>query len=207
MNLTSFSNLRPYLYHLTASRNLPSILLDRRLDCATELLGPTAKSQARIRRSESLAVESGGKNVVLRDQRPLHPGNCDLQEGWSFEDFVEHLNSFVYFWPGKASKPVRSGINHFARYQYEDAVVLKVRTVDLISANPNSTPRVSRVNSGAPRWSGGRASPRGSRTFLPLADFDGTASDVVEFVFEGRIHLPPDVDVLRRPEWITLVSS
>jgi hypothetical protein len=206
MDLTKFCDLRPKLYHLTASANLSSIMRDGRLTSAARLLGADASLTSKIRRPEHMVLTTDAGTVVLRDQQPLHSGNCLLSDGWRFEDLVFYLNSHVYFWPGDNSRPIRSGINHFLRYEAEDAVVLIVSTRDLLSTN-FSPPLVTRVNSGAPRWSAGRPSPRGPETFVDISEFRGSPSNVVELVYAGGVTLPANVQVLTRAEWHRMIAS
>lgn len=49
------------------------------------------------------------------------------------------------------------------------------------------------ANSGAPHCSGGKYSPRGSRTYLPANEFPGTASKVIEVMATGEFALPINV--------------
>jgi hypothetical protein len=89
-------------------------------------------------------------------------------------------------------------------------VLIRVTTSELLDANSESTAEFCRYNSGSPRYSGGRPSPRGPGTFVSAESFDGTPGSVAELVFRdsatlpaalwvgadsiGPWHLPPDFD-------------
>jgi hypothetical protein len=107
MNLSQFCDLRPFVYHLTASSNLPRIMREGRLFSAAALLDADGASQleTRDRRPQKVRIQCGSDSIVLRDQQPLHHGNCTLAEGWTFENLVEYLNSYVFFWSGDAETP------------------------------------------------------------------------------------------------------
>ncbi len=100
----------------------------------------------------------------------------------------------MFFWPGTHTGPNAYGRRHFARYAADDCVVLCIPTAALVTANPPPGPRleVCRHNFGSPRCTTGRKSPRGPRTIVGLEDFDGTAGEVVEVTFLGRVNLPVD---------------
>ncbi len=146
----------------------------------------------------------------MRDQAPLYAGNMTLDPGWSFRDFVEELNSRVFFWPGGASGPTAYGVRHHARYREkrESLAILRVATQSLMSANPRSDPGFCRFNSGSPRCSRGRKSPRGGETFQLASEFEGVPSKVVELTFKRHVTLPDDTDWGPSPTgpWTALFS-
>ena len=185
--------LRPYLYHLTAESNISSIKATRELQSASTVLeGLDRERLLRTKRSSSLRLALNGHSFSLRDQEPLHAGNMDLQQGWTFGDVIEMLNRHVFFWPGNASGPIDYGVRHFSRYEDigERLVVLRVPTLDLVTANHSCPPKFCRYNSGSPRCSGGKKSPRGEDTFQPGSSVSGAPSKVVEVVFGGKVWLP-----------------
>ncbi|REJ86133.1 MAG: hypothetical protein DWQ36_22035 [Acidobacteria bacterium] len=200
MDLDRFCALRTHQYHLTARSNLERILEQRLLVPAATTLthGGHPIDQ---RRRESIVVRTPVGEVHVRDQGPLHEGNMRLGDGWDLARFVAWVNRHVFFWPGNDEKPIAHGLRHFQRYEAESPVVLRVPTRALLDANPDLAPRFARHNSGAPRWSGGKASPRGARTYLPASQIDVTPGRVVEMVFEGAVRLPEGsgVEVLRGP--------
>ena len=195
-----FATKRPWVYHLTAGANIARIDRMRRLDCAARIMNAGGSSSlVRRRRQESLVVQVGPEDVHVRDQKPLHRKNMCLLD-CSFEEWVAHLNSFVFFWPGWAGGPIDSGLRHFGRYASERPALIRVRTADLFGANPDRSPRFSCYNTGAPRWSGGRASPRGQGTFAFGEQFARGASKVVEVVYGGSALLPTTAELGDRPQ-------
>jgi len=207
MTLDQFTRLRPFVYHLTAADNVQLILGAGCLYSAARVLRVANRTgDVRQVRREKARVQHEGASISLRDQQPLHEKNCALSDLWSFEDLVEHLNDHVYFWPGNESIPISSGLNHFKRYRSENAVVLKVQTTSLLRSNPAAVPLFSRFNSGAPRWSGGKPSPRGPNLFIPVESFNGPAADVVELVFRDEINLPANATILQPAQWRALLA-
>lgn len=191
IDLNRFISLRPVAYHLTARSNVDRILKLNLLQSTTELLRLARRPDLHEeRRRDHVAVRIDSDTVILRDQAPLHAGNIALESGWTFSRFVNHLNSHIFFWPGTEGGPIDYGRRHFKRYKDkgEDCAVLAIPTRDLIAANP--APRFCRYNSGSPRCSGGKPSPRGQSTFTPASDFSGSPSEVVELTFERQTHLP-----------------
>ncbi len=128
--------------------------------------------------------------VELRDQDPFHAGNVAFDPGWGEGDVVELLNARVYFWPGSLDGPIDYGVRHFRRYESQRPAVLRVSFADLLACNPTAAPELCAYNSGAPRCSGGRKSPRGASTFVAPSSFDRPAGAVVEVTFPGPVILP-----------------
>lgn len=191
-SLHRFASLRPALFHLTARANLEKIRGAKGLESAAVLMDRASDRTAlRERRAESLELAKRGRLVaVLRDQRPLYAGNVDLQGEWEFGDLVEALNSRVFFWPGNDAVPIAYGLRHFQRYRSEDAVVLRIATAALFDCN--AEPAFCRYNSGSPRCSGGKGSPRGPQTFVSADVASFSAGQVVEVTFNGHVKIPAD---------------
>lgn len=197
--LSRLVKLRPWCYHLTSRENLTRIRSGRELWSSEELLRAAGRGFfITERRAESWRVEIGADMVTLRDQKPLHRGNIEYSEGWEFPDVVRLLNGFVFFWPGTEEGPNPYGQRHFERYRSERPTILRVRTRDLAEAAGDRL-RLCQYNSGAPRCSGGRKSPRGPDTFLTPDVFPGTASQVVEVVVHRNLPLPQHVEVAPDP--------
>lgn len=197
-SLDSFARLRPVLYHLTAVDNLERIRHGKLLESAAVLLERAGRSDLiRVRRPTGERVTVDDAKVHVRDQAPLYAKNAGLLPGWSFEDLIELLNRQVFFWPGDEDGPIGYGERHFGTYADEAPVILRVPFRGIVDANPGNPPRFCRYNSGSPRWSGGRPSPRGPDTFLAADVCDYTAGDVVEVTFQDRAVLPPDTQFAR----------
>ena len=137
--------------------------------------------------------------ILVRDQAPLHSGNLELPNGFSFADFIESINRNVFFWPGTEAGPISYGLRHFERYRQERPVLLRVDYQSLILSNPAAIPLFCKYNSGAPRCSNGKKSPRGLNTFLSAVAFNGTPSQVVEVTFRSAIKLPAGTKIGRHP--------
>jgi hypothetical protein len=199
-DLETFTERRPYAFHLTSRRNLVSIIHGARIDSAATLIAKDGRAELpRTRRRRHVTVRIDGREISLRDQAPLHAKNMALAEGYTFDDFVESLNQRVFFWPGTEAGPIEHGRRHFARYEAERPVLVRAKTSELIRANMRATPEFCRYNSGSPRWSGGLASPRGPDTFLAAQDFPGPASDAVELTFPSAVLLPSTWEIGSHP--------
>lgn len=166
-------------------------------------------SLLKVRRTEHQRMAVENRVVMIRDQAPLHRGNMKLQSDCTFEEFIESLNSRVFFWPGTASGPISHGLRHFERYEKEHPAVLRIDIQSLLLANPLTNPLYCRYNSGSPRCSYGQKSPRGPDTFVPAAVFNGTPSRVVEVTFDSQIVLPSDTKCGGHPlgPWRSLFLS
>jgi hypothetical protein len=207
IDLDDFGRLRPYLYHLTAQENVARIRGMGRLESASALLHAAGRTDLlTTRRKDHLAIVVGDVPISIRDQAPLHAGNMALDPDWSPADFVAYLNRRVFFWPGSAGGPISYGDRHYDRYAHESPAILRMRFDALRMANPGLPPLFCRFNSGSPRWSYGRPSPRSAKTFVPGEDADFRATQVVEVTFADGVALPPNVEIGRTPRgpWQTL---
>ena len=201
MELDKYSASRPYLYHLTHRDNMSHIReLGRLFPAAILLQGSGNNDLMRTPRRGPKPLTFRGREIKLRDQDKLHRGPTGLQRGFSFADLVAAINGRVFFWPGTVAGPVPSGIRHFERYEGERPVILRVGFTSLVTLNPSVNPLFCRYNSGSPRCSNARKSPRGPDTFLSARAFTGTPSAVVEVTFGAEISLPPDTEYGPRPE-------
>ena len=151
----------------------------------------------RSRRRGHIDIKIDGDIIRIRDQDPLHRGNVRLLDGWTFEDLVSHLNDHIFLWPGTEAGPNSYGQRHFDRYISEKPVVLRFRTVEILSSNKGAEALFSKYNSGAPRCTGGKGSPRGPRVFVNSAGFGYPASAVVEVTFRSRVLLPQMTEMAR----------
>ena len=196
----SFAARRPYLFHLTARRNVDPIRASRRLHSMVVLARKAGRGDLLdVRRREHVRLSVEGKEVHIRDQAPLHEKNMCLEDGWTFPQFVRHLNERVFFWPGGASGPIPYGLRHFGRYREERPVLLRIPTEDLFAANHGVRPLYCRYNSGSPRWSRGVASPRGPSTFSPSEQATFPPASVVEVAFVRGAVLPSSSELGNGP--------
>lgn len=146
-----------------------------------------------MKRYDMVTVTIDGYTIDLRDQQPLYEGKTRLEGGWTFEDLIVALNSQVFFWPGWDEKPIGYGTRHFQRYEADGPVILRVRTEDMFDAN-SAEPFFCKYNSGSPRTTQGRGSPRGPSTFVRCVQAAFTPSNVVEVTYEGTATLPNRVE-------------
>lgn len=198
-SLDDLASRFPFLYHLTAIDNLPEIRRLQRLESASALLRDAGLDNlAQVRRKVALPLNANGRKAVLRDQAPLHAGHIDFAEGWDMACLVSSLNRRVFFWPGIDEGPNDYGQRHFRRYADENPAILRVRLRDLLTANKDRTPLFCRYNSGSPRTTQAKKSPRGPDTFLPCDKFPLSLNRVVEVTFEEAIDLPIQAMEVRR---------
>lgn len=190
-SIDKFAQLRPYLYHLTSRENFEPILSAGGLYPASKLFGfADAKEQMGMRRGSRRDLQVKEWTVSIRDQAPLHAGNIEFEPGWDLPRFVRHVNDHVFFWPGDKDGPIPAGQRHFERYSGENPLILRIETLSLFDQPKEILPCFCRYNSGAPRISNRKKSPRGGSTYL-LAERAGfTASEVQEVVFRDRVSLP-----------------
>jgi len=200
LTLECFQNSRPLLYHLTDRRNLARIQNSSKLIPAAILIANSGHSDLlRMRRRNHEVITIKEDVIRLRDQAPLREGNAAFLVGYTFGDFKEDLNSRVFFWPGNYDGPIPYGIRHFERYRDERPVIIRTSVESMMKANPDTEPQFCVYNSGSPRCSKGKKSPRGPDTFTPAAAFFGVPSQVVEVTFNREISLPDDSQVGSSP--------
>jgi hypothetical protein len=191
--LEDYEKTRPYLYHVSPTKNVGRVLAMGRLECTADLLRRAGRMDLlRTRRDTDVILECDGQSVLIRDQAPLNPINIAFEAGWTLGDLVEYVNGRVFFWPGSVDGPIEYGNNHFGRYARERPVILRVRLRSLLAANPGLLPQFSRYNTGAARQNQGQPIPRGPRTFTAAGRFHGTPGQVKEVTFVGAVRLPTD---------------
>ncbi len=199
--LSKFAGARAYVYHLTAPDNLVRICETGLMESAASLLRAAERQELICeRRREHVALRIGAQALWLRDQKPLHEANIGFEGGWTFGDLVEALNHLVFFWPGSGAGPNEYGLRHFERYASEEPVVIRVPTADLLRVNGDVTPLFCAYNSGSPRYTNGRASPRGPSTFASADRFAWGYGRVVELTFAAPLRLPSTTEYGFRPD-------
>jgi hypothetical protein len=125
-NLADFVRLRPFVHHLTAASNLPLLLAAGELRSA-EILMRAAGQEALVhqRRGTGVHVLIGEARPHIRDQSPLHPGNVELEAGWTFEDVVALLNRHAFYYSDALRSIVRfHDANHDTAWLLERAAEL-----------------------------------------------------------------------------------
>lgn len=194
--IDDFIRRRPFVFHLTARANVARIRESAALQPAALMLKESRNDGLlRTRRRTSLQPKLDGKVVHIRDQRPLHAGNIDFQGGWTIEDLVGELNERVFFWPGSAGWVVSYAHRHYGRYANERPVILRAELAQILALNGVSAPHFCKYNSGSPRWTNGKASPRGPNTFVKCDETTFPVTGVVEVTFRSIVHLPASVEI------------
>ncbi len=187
-NTTAQKNNDIWLYHFMCSKKRGIIKRPRVLFSAARSLEAFGMSEEKTRKRNSPLCFLDGRG--LRDQRPLHEGNIAFAPKFDMPQLLSLISEHVFFWP-KFKK-------NFAK-RYGDNWLIRCRLADLEKVNPGNPARCCRYNSGAPRCSGGRKSPRGPDLFEPLANVP--RRKVVEIVFRGSVSLPNDCEFFSPDEW------
>jgi hypothetical protein len=201
IDLAGFAQTNPFLFHLTAMNNVPSIISSRTLFSTKRIVFDNGVEDAtafvRRRRPVHVVISRNGTEYHIRDQRPVSTKallKC-LIGGITVEDYFELLNERVFLWP-----TVKRLTRHYDRYKNEKPAILRFVTSELLGLNPHA--EFSRLNSGATRansYLGGIAPPRGRTTFCSLQDFPETASAVAEVTFVSACRLPKNVTIAKSP--------
>src|SRR3989442_684976 len=143
----TYAELRPFMYHLTDWQNVERLQRTRKLQRAATLLALAGKIDAVTnRRDKAFTATVETEAVILRDQAPLYENTIRLEGGWSFAEFVEHLNQHVFFWPGTETGPIDYGVRHFQRYSSEQPVIFRVRYLSTRAENPDAEPLFCKYN-------------------------------------------------------------
>lgn len=197
LEIEHFVRLRPYLYHLTGRNNIKYIQQEMILKPPNILYAESGEINFRGTHRRGHRFLTNGRQI--RDQDPLHSGNISFSGGWGLKDLITHLDEHVFFWPGWEHGPIQSGKNHFQRYAGEKPIILRVKTREILDENIMLTPLFCKYNSGAPRCTKGKGSPRGPETFLPAAEFPFPPTNIIEVTYRSSVSLPAPVQVISYP--------
>lgn len=194
MDIDKFAKLRPYLYHLTDSRNINSIVTQKKIlstkKIITDSSTPNKKKYLSSRRPEHDLIKINGFDFHIRDQRPISALvlGRSLTNNWTVGDFLAHLNKRVFFWP-----TLNRLTRHYDRYQNEHPVILRFNTKEILELNPDA--EFCHLNSGATRCSShwqGNAPERGEDTFLIADAYQKKPATVAEVTIPEYCDLPTD---------------
>jgi hypothetical protein len=201
MTIEKFARSRPYLYHLTHRDNIGSILEARRIESASGLTErvqhPDRENFLQQRRVENVIVGNNEQSFVIRDQAQIREAALRraLVDGCTVEQFINLLNSKVFFWSTLADVA-----KHFSTYTAEGPRVLRFNTTEVFALN--EAPRFCRFNSGATRphpYYHGTAAPRGLNSFVLAENFDYLPSKVREVTFSQFCILPESYWITEDP--------
>lgn len=204
MSSQKFIKLRPRLYHLTNTANIPNIIDSGYLYSTEQIASIVNLANANAflskRRPENVILRSPSASFVIRDQKPIFEQalSRSLPNGWAPSDFVALLNRRVFFWP--TLKDLRS---HFGTYtkREEDITILSIDTQEVFSLN--APPLFCEYNSGATRphpYFNGKPAPRGPNTFRNIDEFGKPLSQIREVTFEKMVKLPSKLLLSTHPE-------
>ena len=86
-DLEKFCDLRPFAFHFTSEDNLSLICATRHLESAAKLIEMASRPDLlKVRRQQSQTIDTGGKDVRIQSQGPLHAGNFAFEDGWNLPD-------------------------------------------------------------------------------------------------------------------------
>lgn len=204
IDVDAFIERHPRVFHMAQAGAWPTIH-ERGLLSTTALLdlfeygGTERRLIESARRAEMVTIEHPmyGR-AVIRDNKPLREQLlADCLEDMTTVQWYELLNRKTFFWvsPAKLAKLLnaRAYRNHAHDVLVVDTRKLLERNLDRIALAP--------INTGATLYPS--ASPRGSRTFRPIAAYDlpamirrrGKADAITELVVDYSVSSIEDVVV------------
>jgi hypothetical protein len=147
------------------------------------------------RRTGSIPISSpGGEQAVIRDQIPLRLGPLErCLVDLNVAEWLDLLNAHVFFWV-REERLLR--LLNARAYRAKQHTVIVVRSEVLVARYLESV-RLTPLNTGSTIFN---PRPRGSRTFLPIQEFDFDArrraagSDaVVELAVVGGVAIDDEI--------------
>lgn len=162
----------PKLWHMAEDGSWPSIRANGLLSTSALLdrYGVEGSRREAIeagRRAKSVTVSRPGlPDAVIRDQKPMSDRalrKC-LDPGLETTDWYRILNGRTFFW---LSQDRLRGLLAARAYRKQAQTVLTLDTKSLVAAHRDRV-RLSPINSGSTLYV---PRPRGTGTFLPIADY------------------------------------
>lgn len=192
-----FIRHRRWLYHFTAPDNLALLGAERAMLSAAAWVEranafragqiPDVHAFLGTARLQRHPLDVGpGLVVMINDQWPLRSEEFFFALRGTYEDFIGHLNSLVFFWPGddNGARP-RGELAETFEARYHAYGCLRVPTTDAWGLE---TPVMfCRYNSGAPQRRD--RIERGPHIFVSCTDPELMTADVAEVVFPHRLAL------------------
>jgi hypothetical protein len=201
----------PRLYHMADTDAWPGIAAHGLLSTAAifEKCAVPAGERRRLQakpRSDLVRFTANGHQFIVRDQKPLNDkklARCLID--MTVPEWLAMLDSRVYFWP--TEKRVRTLLNARA-YRGRRHLVIAVDTAQLLDRHGEAV-ELSPINSGSTAYD---AKPRGSRTFLPLAEYPfeerrrirGRREAVAEVTVRYAV---PQIDEMITGRWLADTQS
>ena len=188
----AFVTSRRFAFHVCGAVNFDAIRKSRTLRSAQLILAGSAHEYLlQGRRDQTLSVPLSNGTVQIRDHKPLIRANMELVDGYSFDDFIQELNSRVFLWTGTEAGPCNSGRNHINKYLSEGSVfILRIPTKQLFEINGVENLDITFCNSGSARQNKGIKAKRGRSTFMNLSAASRNPGDAVEITYKGSAQLP-----------------
>lgn len=192
---------RPFLYHYAPLENVKRIIKRGEMLSAaiivrkayaydpTQIPDPSAFLRTPRERSIVLRVGPLVEDLFeLNDQLPmLHESSFAELDG-TRDDFIELLNGFVFYWPGRQEGPVTKGDHGQSfRERYKHFAELRIPVAEVWT--DRFFPKFCRYNSGAPQARD--RVKRGASIFVDASDAELVTRKVVEAVFPEQVALPP----------------
>lgn len=182
----------PRLYHMAQAGSWPGIQRHGLLStCALldlfEVQGEAREALVARHRPESVLIRHPiHGEAVIRDQKPMSDSGLlrVLPEGISPADWYRTLNEKVFFWVDRARLEKLLGA---AAYRGKRQTVLTLHTAALLARHAGQV-LLSPINSGCTKP---YPAPRGSDTFLPLAEYPFEESSRKR----GRMHAVVELTV------------
>lgn len=162
----------PVLFHMAEKGAWPLIrrhglLSTSRLLDLFEVEGEARNAMESARRPRSVVLENAQNGrVVIRDNKPMADASLRscLEDGLEPTDWYRILNGRVFFWLSEKRLTKLLGARSYAQAEHD---VLRIDARAFVEAfRPRIT--LSPINSGA---TSRFPAKRGSRTFLPIADY------------------------------------
>jgi hypothetical protein len=173
MDIDRLIDMYPRLFHMANAGSWSSIrrhglLSTSQIVSSSRLSSEAASRILEERRSSSVPIHHPVLGeVAIRDQGPLNLRFLEAKlTDVTLQEWLGILNDRVFFWlhPDKLEELLNA-----RRYRNLEQDVLTIDTRSLMDTYESQV-RLSPINSGAALYP--NASPRGTGTFLPVADYD-----------------------------------
>jgi hypothetical protein len=203
------TELHPVVYHMAEDGSWPSIL-ERGLLSAQAIIdlyqpddGDKTEILATVRRRKITLTRDGLPDITIRDQLPAKFLSACMNEGVSPKEYLDALNSRVFFW---VSVQRLKTLLHARHYRNLRHTVLHVDTAALLRAYSGRV-QLAPYNTGSMHVP--NAPKRGPDVFMDLADYPyddwvrrrGRSGDpIVELTIDYAV---PDISsyVIRAETW------
>lgn len=192
----------PQLFHMANGGSWPSIrqhglLSTHSLIDLYEVSEPLRTEILTQRRDASVELDHNGLDTaVVRDQLPMRVKTLEsCLTDMTLAQWLDTLNSRVFFWLDEPHLETLLGAKEYRDSAHD---VLKIDTAELVGRDGPRV-RLSPINSGSTLYN---PRPRGSQTFLPIADYPFAErrkargkNAIIELAVEGGVERIEEVAV------------